>query len=186
MDWREAGQEIYAWYRQRELEVAARILETRRQRQVRGSKNFTGEEELVRAIIRLVQRGDATQLIEFLRSDKEFRVSDGERKWLAQFLQRKPLPRTGRPPKTIQLQTCGLAKSLYLIWKEFNKQQGIPDWGFRDTMKDESCNYAIEIATSVWGVPTPDFESVRQLMDRPRSRLYPRRKSRQKGEGISA
>jgi hypothetical protein len=60
------------------------------------------------------------------------------------------------------------ALSIYGTWKGMNKKLGIRSWGLGDKMKDLSCRYAIKMLPHHGR--RPDFEVVRQLMDRPKSR----------------
>jgi hypothetical protein len=90
----------------------------------------------------------------------------------------------GGRPKNIAAQCCAnVAIKFYANWKTINRRWRIKDWGHSDEMKDEACRVAITyllIRRDREGtVPlisnhpldeVPDFEQVRELLDRPRSR----------------
>ena len=71
----------------------------------------------------------------------------------------------GRKQNKVPRYVAKLARSFYRQWQAANIQAGISNWGLANDMKDESCRYTLELVG--W---TANFETVRELMDRPNSR----------------
>jgi hypothetical protein len=116
--------------------------------------------------------GDNADLIKYLRSGQEFYLPEGACIALASFLDEEPWKQRPGPPRDQDARwACTRAKEIYEAWKEANKKAGVSDWGVRDEMKDESCRYGIAVAGPF--EHEPDFETVRQMMDRPRGRQKP-------------
>ena len=111
-------------------------------------------------------------LIECLRSDEQLSAAD--RECLAAFFEGGLRRRPGRNNDARVKHTATLARTLYRDWKLANLEAGISDWGVGDSMKDKSCEYAIELE----GLRKPGeaiaFDAVRLMMDRPISRRNPR------------
>jgi hypothetical protein len=135
--------------------------------------------------------GDPSGLVEYLDSGR--RLDRFDRMVLADLLNlafRSEVDQTLHPngrPRKIAAQDCAkVARYFYSTWKKLNRRSGVQDWGHSDEMKDEACRVAIEAHTErkrkgivVNDHPTnvvPDFEDVRELMDRPVARLHGRRK----------
>jgi len=114
--------------------------------------------------LRAYARGDRSKLVEYLRSDRPI-----EREWLAQVINGEVFqPKNGRPrDKNVRIAAM-LARIIYRRWKEMNKKTGVGDHGVSEHMKDEACRYAIELEP--WDDDQPDFDRVREMIDRPISR----------------
>jgi hypothetical protein len=150
------------------------------------SKRGQRERDWVDAVV-FAQMGDPSKLVEHLSSRRAFTQFD--RKILSDLLDcyfkgeiRQSWSPVGRP-KNIAAQVCAnTATVFYKDWKASNRRWGIKDWGHSDEMKDEACRVAIDYHLTrrdrEGRVPisnhpmdeVPDFEQVRALMDRPRSR----------------
>ena len=159
MDWRDNGRRLFR-----------RLNEDHRDWNwmavMRVNSDCTTEDQLVGALI-AIAKGDPSRLIEFLLSDKEVSLSREARELLGQILRRRP---PGRPTDVDARQALLYAEHLYSLWKRDNKEMGISDWGHRDEMKDEACRYGIALCESEPYSHPPDFETVRELMRRPKSR----------------
>ncbi len=181
-NWRDIGQTLRAQFLARARDRCD-CYSCRSQRTKRGKR----ERYWVSAVA-LAQMGDPSILVKHLISQRAFTQFD--RRILAELLDCVFKGETdsawspvGRP-KNIAAQSCaGLAIKFYTDWKAINRRWGIKDWGHSDEMKDEACRVAIDyhlarrrwigIGMSISNHPlnaTPDFEQVRELMDRPRSR----------------
>jgi hypothetical protein len=112
-------------------------------------------------------KGDASELIEHLRSDRE--LSPWRRELLAQVLegQLDQVPREGHPPDEDAWQRAIMASVFYEQWRKENRRRGIKDHGHAGHMKDEAARFVIEELDPRPGL---DLEAVRQRMDRSRSR----------------
>jgi hypothetical protein len=93
-----------------------------------------------------------------------------EREHLGRILERDThRKRTGRRVNKNARIAAKVALAFYRQWQRANKQVGISSWGHGDEMKDEACRCAIEIKPWLNG-KEPDFEIVRELMERPNYR----------------
>ena len=136
------------------------------------------ESRLGLAIIDLA-RGDPEPLIAHLRCDDSFTLSPVFRGPLAKALtDRNWEPGPGRPPDVNVRFAHELAQEIFKFWKWLNKDLGFSDWGVRGRMRNDACEYAIEMLDHRTKLNKPDFEAVRQLMDRDKKRrtLSPRKK----------
>jgi hypothetical protein len=149
-----------------------------------GTKRGQRETYLVHAVV-LAHMGDPSTLVKLLNSRN---LTQFDRRILADLLdcyfkgeisQWSPVGR----PKNIAARSCAnVATTFYTDWKAINRRWRIKDWGHSGEMKDEACHVAIDchlIRRDLEGkVPisnhpmdeVPDFEQVRELMDRSRSR----------------
>lgn len=113
-------------------------------------------------------RGNSEFLTDYLRSDRP--LGELEREHLAQVLEgvldRETL--RGRPPNSDERTAAMLAHALYKIWRDENKRARVRDYGACDAMKDEMVRFVIQDLEP--NSPPLNCETVRQLMDRPRSR----------------
>jgi hypothetical protein len=141
------------------------------------------------AVMSNLIRGDSSALIKHLKSGRA--LTQFDRRILADSLdaflkgELHTSPSVGRP-KNIPVQGCAsTALGFYDDWKTINRQCKIKDWGHSEEMKDEACRVAIDCqikrVAALRRAPThpidmavPDFEQVRELMDRPRSQSRPR------------
>jgi hypothetical protein len=139
------------------------------------------------AVVCLAEDGDPSGLVKHLNSRRV--LTQFDRKVLAGLLdlvfkKGEPASNRGRP-KNIAAQGCArMASKLYEHWKAINRLYRIKDWGHSDEMKDEACRLAIDHreaerarfrgASTNPNHPlskaTPDFERVRDLMERPKLR----------------
>lgn len=185
MDWREVGQHVLEDCIKAELAAGERA-KAKAAKAAREPKR--AEFELGSALIFCAQ-GNTEPLIDFLLSDKDFTMTETTREHLARILRHKSwVPRTGRRPDNLARHACSYAQNIFTVWKRRNLQHGISDWGVRDQMKDEACRCAIGLMRPHFD--EPNFETVRQLMDRPKKRqrrkALPPPKHRQKRRGVSA
>jgi hypothetical protein len=150
------------------------------------TKRGQREKYLVHAVA-LAQMGDPSTLVKLLNSRN---LTQFDRGILADLLDcyfKGEIISSWYPggrPKNIAAQCCAnVAIKFYANWKTINRRWRIKDWGHSDEMKDEACRVAITyllIRRDREGtVPlisnhpldeVPDFEQVRELLDRPRSR----------------
>jgi hypothetical protein len=112
--------------------------------------------------------GESKFLIDYLRSDRP--LAELEREYLAQVLEgvldRKK--RRGRPANSDARVAAMQARVFYRMWQAENKKAGIKDFGHRNAMKDEAARFVIDELEP--HSPVPDYETVRELMDRPKPR----------------
>ena len=147
------------------------------------TKRGQRESYWVRAVA-LAWMGDPSTLVEHLSSRKAFTQFD--RRILADLLDvvfRDETRASPGRPKNIAAQECArVATIFYTDWKAINRRSGIKDWGHSDEMRDEACSVAIachlkqrarEGRVRLSNHPmdeVPNFEQVRELMNRPHSR----------------
>jgi hypothetical protein len=162
MDWRETGRQLFEHLKRAPAE---RLLEMEMRKAT--PRKSTPESVLLMAL-ECLARGQSNLLIEYLLSDKEFSLSKRSRQRLAEALREKDWERRGRRPDRHARFVCEQALAIYSTWKQVHKKNGVSDWGVRDQMKDEACQYALMLGkTYGW---EPDFEQVRQLMERSKKR----------------
>src|SRR5262245_32264879 len=179
-NWRDIGQALRARFLERAFD-ACDCYSCRSQYTKRGQR----ERCWVHAVV-FAQMGDPSDLVELLKNSRTFTQFD--RNILAELLDAvfkceidDAWTPVGRP-RNIAAQSCTeVAMKFYTDWKSINRQCQIKDWSHSDEMKDEACRVAIEYhrlrqsrgTVRVSNHPmdkTPEFEQVRELMDRPRSR----------------
>jgi hypothetical protein len=179
-NWRDAGRAL-----------RARFLEQARGRcdcyscRSQGTKRGQREKYLVHAVA-LAQMGDPSSLVKLLNSRNLTRF---DRRILADLLDcyfKGEIDDAWTPvgrPKNIAARACaGVAIKFYTDWKAINRRWKIKDWSHSDEMKDEACRVAIDchlkrrdregivLLSNHPMDEVPDFDQVRELMDRPRSR----------------
>jgi hypothetical protein len=177
-DWRKIGEQVYEYQR---AFYWARLLDDEKAR----SNPLTTKQAFSRALVRCAQ-GDTAPIEDLLLSEHDLSLTREDRKFIAAILNRKYwVRRPGRRPEGGARLTCMIALRIFSSWRETNKKEGISDWGVRDKMKDQACHYALDIYRARPGAIEPNFETVRQLMDRPASRRGGR-KSRRKAPPVSA
>jgi hypothetical protein len=168
--WREIGEELFEY-----LKAEQWAADLWREARWNERKQKRLEPDLLFAL-QSCARGNSDRLIEYVESDKEFSLSRDERDRCARVLRHKPwAPRLGRRPDGVARFALSKAQAIFSVWKEANKQSGISDWGLRDQMKDQACRYAIDICRPYIEGREPDFETVRQLMERSKKRQASRR-----------
>ena len=157
-DWRDNGlsirDEMHASYKK----VGEELKKTFAPRLQAALDAPPADETLLYNALRDYAGGDSAALIEYLRSDRPL-----QREWLADTLDGVFDPPQGRPRDRDLHAAAMIAQVLYNRWKNANKQDGVNDRGFSAHMKDEVCRYALELEPHLHA----DFESVRQLLDRP-------------------
>jgi hypothetical protein len=183
-DWRDVGQALRARLLERARErcdcYSCRNQDTKRGQREKHWVNLVAQTEL----------GDPSLLVGHLNSRRL--LTQFDRKCLADLLDavfrgetRAVLSPIGRP-KNLAVRNCaGFAIKFYTDWKAINRQWRIKDWGHSDEMKDEACRVAIDyhlarrdllrlggrgLTSNHLMDEVPDFEQVRELMDRPRDR----------------
>ncbi len=112
--------------------------------------------------------GNSKFLIEYLRSDRPLAAL--EREYLAQVLE-GVLDRKkgrGRPANKGVRDAAMQACVFYEMWRAENKRAGIKDYGVSNAMKDEAARFVIEELEP--RSPQLNYEAVRELMDRSKSR----------------
>jgi hypothetical protein len=137
-----------------------------------------GEFEL--AILALA-KGDATKLIECLRSDRPIEF---DRKQLARLLEQAKTaaarPRGGPHYHRGIHSAAALALALYKMWQEENLRRGVKDRGCSEYMKDEAAKVILDqkllsqqiiSRAKARKLSADDFSAIRDLMDRPAKRL---------------
>jgi hypothetical protein len=181
-DWRETGLQIFEHLKKRQVD---RLLEIEMRR---AAPRKTTPENVLLMALECSARGHSDVLIKYLLSDIDFSLSKQARERLAVSLREKDWERRGRRPEYHARYVCEQALGIYSTWKQVNKQNEVSDWGLRDQMKDEACRYALMLGKAYgW---QPDFEQVRQLMERSKKRQSYERpapvKRRQNKRPISA
>jgi hypothetical protein len=157
-DWRQNGlsirDEMHASYRK----IGEELKKTLGPRLRTALEALPADETLLYNALRDHAGGDSAALIEYLRSDRPL-----QREWLADTLDGVFDPPQGRPRDRDLRAAAMLAHFFYNRWKDANKRDGVNDRGFSALMKDDACRYALELEPHLHA----DFESVRQLLDRP-------------------
>jgi hypothetical protein len=113
-------------------------------------------------------RGNSKFLVDYLRSDRP--LSALEREHFAQALEGvldRKRPR-GRPLNRDKRTAAMQAIVFYKAWRVENKLAGVKDHGHSAAMKDEAAKFVIHELEP--HSPPLDYATVRELMDRPRSR----------------
>ena len=175
MDWREVGCEVCEYVKATELKKEKEL--DRISAQLKADR--TRENKVFGAIVQAAA-GDIEWLIELLSSDEDFAITSRKtREHLVKVLRTGILRRSkrGRRTNTTAQITCRRAVAIFQLWKLANREMGIADWGVRGKMKDEAAQYAIDFFREKMHrlfpgerFRDPDFETVRQLMNRPLSR----------------
>jgi hypothetical protein len=174
MDWRAIGQRLGDELRRDTAERIARGKAGENAGIPCRDSGIRGE-EFLDAIMATASKNDFTRLIQYLESDKEIYLSQGQRDWMARILKHRPWkkkrgPRKNRIPPFVAV----TALDLYRRWQLKNTEAGISNWRLSNEMKDESCRYAVEswnMYAAAWGHRTVDFEVIRQMMEGPKDRL---------------
>jgi hypothetical protein len=138
------------------------------------------------SLVTFADMGDPSELVDYFKSPKPLTQSD--RKILAELLdcffsgELLTSPHRGRPKNMAAQALASVAIMFYKEWQAINRKWKITDWGHSDEMKDEACRFAIDrhqLRRSLSDTihlsndpmnKTPDFEQVRDLIGRPRSR----------------
>ncbi len=154
-DWRETGRQIYE----------RQVLERQERHAKRTAVKRSPDADLFGALL-LSSLGNSALLVEYLRSGRKLSLAAESRRHLARVIEHQNRkPKVGRKiNKTARYLALG-AIAFYREWKVANQNAGISNWGLRNDMRDESCRYVLELHG--W---TASYETVRELMDRPKSR----------------
>jgi hypothetical protein len=148
-------------------EITAFILKSRWRMARENSITVVHElSEFNKAVLSYIQ-GSHTKLAEYLYTRQ---LSRGEQAELARALVHRAAPiKRGRPKSLEQLNKAEWAKFalfFYQAWRDLNEENGVDDWGHRDEMKQQACQFVVEIE----GLGEDSVEDIRQLVDRPISR----------------
>jgi len=181
-NWRDIGRGLRAQFLEEAVVAECDCYSCRSQQTKRGQR----EKYWIYAVV-FALNGDPSALVEHLNSRRA--ITQFDRRILADLLDcsfkgeiERQLSPAGRP-KNIAAQVCARhAIRFYTYWKAINRRWRIKDWGHSDEMKDEACRVAVDYhirrrdragIIRVSNHPmdeVPDFDQVRELMDRPRSR----------------
>jgi hypothetical protein len=153
VEWREIGKRIF--------------VRKARERKERATQERHPDAPLFTALLASALGGTTVPLVAYLRSDKEFSLSQESREHLALVItvQEAKRRKVGRKQNKVTRHLAKMARSFYRQWQAANIKAGVSNWGHANDMKDESCRYTLELVG--W---TANFEIVRELMDRPNSR----------------
>jgi hypothetical protein len=178
MSWQEVGEKLRAYYFAKSNERCDCYWCSRYQHTKRGRRENYWVNRVAFAIL-----GDPSGLVAHL--DSRRRLDGFDRMVLADLLNvafrdevDQAFHPSGRPRKTAARACASVAQGFYNTWKTIDRRSGVQDWGHSDEMKDQSCRVAIEMhSVRDFSVEpyhpmniVPDFEEVRELMNRPATR----------------
>ena len=166
-EWRSVGKRLYEKFRkgaEQEWEKIEKTIAAVREHRPTDGDLFK------MAIAAAVAWGDLEKLIRFLESDRQACLSRSQREDLAYILTITPWKRKqGRQKDDRTRRVAADANNFYKEWQLANEEVGISNRGLGKEMRDEACLYAVES----WNSLSPfkvDFETVRQMMDRSKTR----------------
>jgi len=166
MGWRENGRQIFESFLARDKKQLQEAADWRAKR--REEDIYAPDDEHIVSSISMCAQGDSGPLIRYLKAGRKFSLTSAQRAFLIQILENEPwkAPRGRRRDESAR-EAAYDARRVYGSWKNTNAEMGITDWGHRKEMKDESCRYGILLHRQVFPEASgPDFETVRQLIDR--------------------
>jgi hypothetical protein len=167
-DWRAIGVRLYEKFRkdaEQEVEKSRERLAAIREARPTDGDIFQS------AIIHAIAWGDLDRLICFLGSDRQAYLPRSNRDDLAYILSDTPWKqKRGRSKNHTVRRLAADADKFYKEWRSALEEAGISIWRLSNEMRDEACRYAVECWNSLDYYVKVDFETVRQMMDRSKTR----------------
>jgi hypothetical protein len=169
MDWETVGRKVMQGFR-----AAKRVdcdeAEFNRRLVAHGGRPIRLEpREFPTAIIAYLA-GDHTKIVEYLCSHQLSRNQQAELSWA---IEERARVKKGRPESLEHMnrkEMASCALQIYSIWKMENERLGIKDWGHREEMKYQACEFAVEQFAALGITGCADVDAIWELIKQPKSR----------------